>query len=335
MALRKRTNAYWNKRANERLVESEKTTEEYRRQIRKLYGATQKETLRQLKKIYADYWTKEGGFDKQKLRLITSKNSMDKFVSELKRLGLYDKIPKNYIGRINRLEYLNGQMWLEAHKAGLRQNDILTNASRKVYEDSYYKAAYDVSRGIGKIPSFEILDTRTINLVLETKFDGMNYSDRVWGNSDILANQLQSKLAEAIANGQSIQKTAKDFRERFSVSNYYAERLIRTETNYFHNSAEIESYQSMGFEYFEFLATLDSRTSDMCAEMDGKRFKVSEGVPGYNIPPLHPNCRSTIVPYFKDYKPDETRLARNPETGRNYNVYNLTYDKWLKCIKML
>ena len=103
---------------------------------------------------------------------------------------------------------------------------------------------------------------------------------------------------------------------------------MRTETNYFHNSAEIESYQSMGFEYFEFLATLDSRTSDMCAEMDGKRFKVSEGVPGYNIPPLHPNCRSTIVPYFKNYEPDNTRLARDPETGRNIRTYNLSYDEW-------
>lgn len=328
MALRKRTNAYWNKRANERLIESEKTSEQYRREIRKLYETTQKETLRQLKKIYADYWTKEGGFDKQKLRLIASENNMNKFISELKKLGLYDKIPKNYIGRINRLEYLNGQMWLQAHKAGLEQDRILTNANRKIYEDSYYKSAYDISRGIGETPSFATLDTNTINRILETKFDGMNYSDRVWGNSDILANQLKSKLAEAIASGQSIQKTARDFRERFGVSNYYAERLVRTETNYFHNSAEIDSYKSMGFEYFEFLATLDSRTSDICAEMDGKKYKVTDGVPGFNIPPLHPNCRSTIVPCFKDFEPNDTRLARDPETGRNIRIYNMPYDKW-------
>ena len=328
MALRKRTNAYWNKRANERLVESEKTSEEYRKQIRKLYDAAQKETLRQLKKIYADYWTKEGGFDKQKLKLMTSSGDMQKFIAKLKKAGLYEEIPANYLGRINRLEFLNAQMWYEAHKAGLEQDRILTNANRKIYEDSYYKSAYDISRGIGETPSFATLDTKTINRILETKFDGMNYSDRVWGNSDILANQLKSKLAEAIANGQSIQKTARDFRERFGVSNYYAERLVRTETNFFHNSAEIDSYKSMGFEYFEFLATLDSRTSDMCAEMDGKKFRISDGVPGYNVPPLHPNCRSTIVPCFKDFKPDETRLARNPETGRNIKVYGMTYEDW-------
>jgi len=330
MALRKRTNAYWNKRANERLIESEKTSEQYRKEIRKLYETTQKETLRQLKKIYADYWTKEGGFDKQKLRLMTSSKDMNTFIAKLKKADLYDKIPTNYLGRINRLEFMNAQMWYEAHLAGMGQDELLSEASRKVYRDSYYRSVYDVSKGIGSTPSFSMLDTNTINRVLNTKFDGQNYSERIWGNSDILANQLKDKLAQAMANGQSIQKTARDFRERFGVSNYYAERLIRTETNYFHNSAEVDSYASMGFKYYEFLATLDSRTSDVCAEMDGRRFKISDGVPGYNIPPLHPNCRSTIVPYFKDYEPDNTRLARNPETGRNIRVYNMSYSSWEK-----
>ena len=327
MALRQRTNAYWAKRANERLVESEKTSEKYRREIRKVYTQAQRDTLEQLKKIYADYWTKDGGFDKQKLRLMTSSRDMNAFVTKLKKAGLYDKIPENYLGRINRLEYLNAQMWYEAHVAGMKQDSILTEANRQVYEDSYYRSVYDVSRGIGSTPSFSMLDKQTIDRVLETEFDGKNYSERIWGNSDILANQLKDKLAVAIATGQSIQKTARDFRERFNVQNYYAERLVRTETNYFHNSAELESYDSMGFEYYEFLATLDSRTSEICQHMDGKKIKVSEAKQGENAPPLHPNCRSTIVPYFKGYEPD-TRLYRDPETGKNQFAYNMNYDEW-------
>ena len=327
MALRQRTNAYWAKRANERLVESEKTSDKYRRQIRKLYTQTQRDTLNQLKKIYADYWTKDGGFDKQKLRLMTSSKDMNSFVAKLKKAGLYDKIPENYLGRINRLEYLNAQMWYESHLAGMKQDSILTEANRQVYEDSYYRSVYDVSRGIGSTPSFTMLDKQTIDRVLETKFDGKNYSERIWGNSDILANQLKDKLAQAIATGQSIQKTSRDFRERFNVQNYYAERLVRTETNYFHNSAELESYDSMGFEYYEFLATLDSRTSEICQHMDGKKIKVSEAKQGENAPPLHPNCRSTIVPYFKGYEPD-TRLYRDPETGKNQFAYNIGFNEW-------
>lgn len=328
MALRQRTNAYWAKRANERLVASEKTSDKYRREIRKVYTQAQRDTLEQLKKIYADYWTKDGGFDKQKLRLMTSSKDMNAFVAKLKKAGLYDKIPENYLGRINRLEFLNAQMWYESHLAGMKQDGILTSANRQVYEDSYYRSIYDVSKGIGSTPSFTMLDKQTVNQILDTEFDGKNYSERIWGNSDILANQLKDKLAVAIATGQSIQKTARDFRERFNVQNYYAERLVRTETNYFHNSAELESYDSMGFEYYEFVATLDSRTSEICAEMDGKRFKVSEARQGDNAPPLHPNCRSTIVPYFKDFEPEETRIYRNPETNRNEYAYNMSYENW-------
>ena len=328
MALRQRTNAYWAKRANERLVASEKTSDKYRREIRKVYTQAQRDTLEQLKKIYADYWTKDGGFDKQKLRLMTSSKDMNAFVTKLKKAGLYDKIPENYLGRINRLEFLNAQMWYESHLAGMKQDGILTSANRQVYEDSYYRSIYDVSKGIGSTPSFTMLDKQTVNQILDTEFDGKNYSERIWGNSDILANQLKDKLAVAIATGQSIQKTARDFRERFNVQNYYAERLVRTETNYFHNSAELESYSSMGFEYYEFVATLDSRTSEICAEMDGKRFKVSEARQGDNAPPLHPNCRSTIVPYFKDFEPDGTRMYRNPRTGQNEYTYDVTYADW-------
>lgn len=328
MALRKRTNAYWDKRALERLDLSEKTSEAYRKRIASVYDKAQKATLADLKKIYATYWTKEGGFDKQKLSLITASGNMKKFVEDLKKAGLYDQIPKNYLGRISRLEYLNAQMWYQAHMAGQAQDKLLTVSNRKVYNDSYYHSAFDASKGLGVTPAFATLDRKTVDRILETKFSGKNYSKRIWTNSDVLANQLQDKLAVAIANGQSIYKTARDIRERFNVSRYNAERLIRTETNYFHNSGEIDSYKSMGFKHFQFLATLDNRTSEMCAEMDGKVFDVDKGAVGYNIPPLHVNCRSTIVPYFKDFEPEETRIYRNPNTGRNEYADKMDYKKW-------
>ena len=186
MALRQRTNAYWAKRANERLVASEKTSDKYRREIRKVYTQAQRDTLEQLKKIYADYWTKDGGFDKQKLRLMTSSKDMNAFVAKLKKAGLYDKIPENYLGRINRLEFLNAQMWYESHLAGMKQDGILTSANRQVYEDSYYRSIYDVSKGIGSTPSFTMLDKQTVNQILDTEFDGKKVSK-------------MSELQEAIA----------------------------------------------------------------------------------------------------------------------------------------
>lgn len=41
--------------------------------------------------------------------------------------------------------------------------------------------------------------------------------------------------------------------------------------------------------------TADNKTSDIYREHDRKVYNVEEGVPGENLPPLHPHCRSTTM----------------------------------------
>ena len=329
MALRKRTNSYWKKRSEQRLRHSECLAKPYVAQIRKIYSKSRIETIKSLQKIYATYYKDDKGFDKQALRSIVPTGEIHQFLNEMKRLGLKTDLPVNYDARVTRLRFLNAQMEAEAQKAALGEQNIDEEALRNIYTDSYYRAGFDVAKGIGSTPStFSTLDTQTINKVMTARFEGRNFSSRIWKNSDILAKTLKDELAVAIANGQGISKTASQFRHRFNVQQSYAERLIRTETNHFHNEAELDAYKSMGFEYYQFLATLDHRTSEICQEMDNKIFKVKDGIPGENIPPLHPSCRSTIVPYFNGYE-TETRLYRDPETGRNRFIGgDVTYKDW-------
>ena len=48
----------------------------------------------------------------------------------------------------------------------------------------------------------------------------------------------------------------------------------------------------------QWVSTLDSRTSEICASLDGQTFKVGEGI----RPPAHPHCRSTIVPVLPSWR---------------------------------
>ena len=333
MAVRKRTNAYWQKRSEQRLTESERTSEKYAKQVRKVYQEAQRQTVLEVRKMYEAYYKKDKGFDMQALRSIAPSGDIKRFQAQMKEAGLSTYLPDNYKGRMTRLELLNAQMWAQAKVAATKHNAIETVAHRKVYENAYYKTAYDISKGIGGTPSsFSTLDTRTVDKVLSTKFQGKNFSERIWGNTDILAKQLKEKLAVAIAAGQSLEKTSRDIRERFGVQKYYADRLIRTESNYFHNMAALDSYRAMGIEEFQFVATLDMRTSEVCQHADHKIFKVKDAIVGVNVPPLHPNCRSTIVPYLKNYQP-KTRVYRDPETGRNKYTYNISYADWKNQFK--
>lgn len=145
------------------------------------------------------------------------------------------------------------------------------------------------------LPNFARLNEQTMNEILDSKFHGKNFSTRIWGRTDRLAEELHAKLAFAIAKGEGWERTSREIRERFGVAQSSAERLIRTETNYFENRAELAAYQELGIQEFEFLAALDGRTSEICRHHHGKRYKVEKGKSGENIPPLHPNCRSTIV----------------------------------------
>ncbi|MDO4271552.1 MAG: minor capsid protein [Candidatus Saccharibacteria bacterium] len=329
---RKRTNAYWAKRSEGRLVESERLTKPYMAKIRKAYDEAMRANVNSLKSMYAAYYKGKDGFDMQALNAIAPSGDIARFREEMRKAGLSTYLPDNYKGRVSRLELLNAQMWSEVKKAAIKHTGLETAAHAKVIDNAFYKTAYDISKGIGGTPStFSTLNTRTINNILSSKFEGKNFSKRIWGNTDILAKQLQEKLAVAIATGQPIEKTSREFRERFGVQKYYADRLIRTETNYFHNASAIESYRSMGIEEFKFSATLDIRTSAICQSMDGKIFKVKDAIPGENCPPLHPNCRSAVVPYVKGYEP-ERRIARNPTTNKNMYVSNMTYPEWRRSL---
>ena len=96
--------------------------------------------------------------------------------------------------------------------------------------------------------------------------------------------------------------------------------LVRTSVNQVSNVATQQTYKANRniTDNFMFVATLDSRTSLVCAANDGKEFSYDDGP----VPPLHFNCRSTTVavPNWKKLKevygierPDEPAMRASPD----------------------
>ncbi|XEG73995.1 minor capsid protein [Pseudomonas sp. abacavir_1] len=73
-----------------------------------------------------------------------------------------------------------------------------------------------------------------------------------------------------------------------------AEALVRTAVNHTANYARQAVYEANSdlVQEWQFLATLDGRTTITCASLSGKTFPVGKGP----MPPRHWNCRSTSVP---------------------------------------
>jgi len=322
--------SYWDKRAIKRLSEAEKTSEVYIERIKRIYEQAYRDIDKEIARVYKNY-AKDTGLDVQKLKELLTKKETDKVWKTLKRQGLDKYVKDNYKSRISRLEQIQAQIYGKAKLIYPKEELEQTMCYKGVINDSYYKAIYDTQMGTGYDFSFNKIDKNLTTALLNEKWSGLNYRQRIWGNTDILADSLSQILGGALLSGQSIEKTTKQIKDRFNVSKYYAERLVRTETNHFNNEADAMAYEEMGINKYVFVATLDSRTSEMCQSHDNKVYNYKDKEVGVNFPPLHPNCRSKTRGYVgEEAEKLLKRRARNPITGKNEIIDNISYKDWIK-----
>jgi SPP1 gp7 family putative phage head morphogenesis protein len=319
---------YWDKRAIRRLTDAEKQSEVYIKRIQKIYERANRNIQRDIDTIYRNY-AKDTGLDVQSLKTLLTKSETQKLWQELQAKGLDKYVKGNYKARISRLEKLQAQVYAKAKEIYPEEQLEQTMHYRGVINDSYYKTIYDTQMGTGLDFAFSKLDDNMVTTLLNERWSGKNYSQRIWGNTDILAESLSEVIGGALLSGQSIAKTSKQVRERFNVGKYYAERLVRTETNHFNNEADAMAYEEMDVDKYVFLATLDTRTSTICQSLDNKVFDLKDRQTGVNYPPMHPNCRSKTRAYMgEEIEKTLKRRARNPITNENEIIENISYKEW-------
>ena len=109
---------------------------------------------------------------------------------------------------------------------------------------------------------------------------------------------LKKTLAEGVAEGEGVPKLTERVNEVFdSRTKWESERIARTEVLGSSNGAELEAYkQTDVVEKVEWLATMDDRTRDEHAAMNGE--VVVKGKPFSNglLYPSEPNCRCALLP---------------------------------------
>ena len=126
-----------------------------------------------------------------------------------------------------------------------------------------------------------------------------------------IAESARQKVEYAIRDGISTGKTNQEIIQRIRGTkrlNYEdgllkstksdIDRTVRTIRSHVANQAYLVSYKKIGFEYVRFVSVLDGRTSKLCASLDGTIWEIND--PSKRVPPLHPHCRSILVPVDKD-----------------------------------
>ena len=132
--------------------------------------------------------------------------------------------------------------------------------------------------------------------IVETEWSGARFSNTLWKNKEQLMFNLKRIITQGLIRGDGIEEMTKALQKEMNAGKYASERVIRTETAYVMNQSTLRAYKKSGFKQYEFTAHIDERTSDRCKKKDGRVYRIEEARVGVNVPPLHPNCRSAILP---------------------------------------
>lgn len=334
---------YWAKRKLERMDEYHKDNDKVIGKVLEAYQDSIKEINEQMAKILKTYSATSGMAAEEALKYLTIGESKE-FIENLKKTINYitdEKLRAEmlrqinapaYRARLTRLQAMKEKLNVECKKLADIQVRDIEKGLISTANTAYYRTMFDIQKRLGVGFSFAEIPTRQIEEILKNNWSGKHFSKRIWSNTDKLASELEHTLTKGFMTGASIQRMSKDIATKMEVGEYAATRLIRTETTYVANSAELEAYKEAEVEKIMYLATLDLRTSDICREHDHKIIPLSEAVSGENIPPLHANCRSTTIEIFDDDNLKAIkRRSRDPETGVNDTVSaNMSYEDWYK-----
>lgn len=234
---------------------------------------------------------------------------------------------------ISRLEALKLQTQQSIETMFGNQLDSIDSAMRDIYKSGYYCTAFEIQKGVGVGWNFATLDDKTISKVINKPWavDGKNFSERVWGNRQKLVNELNTELTRNIILGRDPQKAIDAIARKMNTSKSVTGRLVMTEEAFFSSAAQKDCFNELDVELFEIVATLDSHTSEICQEMDGKVFPMSQWEVGVTTPPFHVWCRTTTVPAFGDEFDSIGERAARDKDGKTYYVpANMKYEDWQK-----
>lgn len=229
---------------------------------------------------------------------------------------------------INRLEALKLRTQQAAEVAFGNETDEIDAMARKVYTEDYYHSIFEMQKGFNLGWEIGQIDERKLDRLITKPWaaDGKNFSDRIWLQKRQLVDEIHTQLTRTCLLGKALDDAIREISKKFNVTKSQAGRLVMTEQAYFHSVAQKDAFEELDVEQFEIVATLDSHTSDICQEMDGKVFPMSQYQPGVTAPPFHVWCRSVTVPYFEDNYTE--RAARDEEGNTYYVPGDMTYKDW-------
>ena len=314
-------------------LQTDKELAKLEKRIAKIY----KEAADDLQKTIDDYFAKFAKRDaKQKARLEAGEITEQEYKQwRLAQMGRGE--------RFKALQSRVAERYTEANETAVR---YVNDATPGIYSLNRNYSAYTIEKVAGNV-GFDLWDEQTVRRLIVENPEVMPYypPEKALKRGIDLAygkRQISASVTSSILQGKSIPRIAKDLQTRMPEMNKSsAVRTARTAVTGAQNAGRMDSYvaaEKMGIKLKKcWLATLDGRTRHSHAMLDGKvvdkdkKFENGCMFPGDpNGPPWEVyNCRCTLIASVDGVDTSNAqRRVRNPETGKNELVSDMTYSEW-------
>ena len=222
---------YWERRKAQQMFEYMAGAEERAGSIAKLYLQASRYFSGQMDKIFERY-QKQNGLSEADARRLLNQIRTPGDIDELKQLLRQ----ATEDGNSEKRKQLLGELEAPAYRARLerlqRMYGNLDHVMQSIYKqeqieheawylelaaDAYYHSVYDLQKQTGLAYSFGYISPKMIERVINSRWSGANYSERIWGNTQKIADDLKQELLLSLVTGRTDREAAEVFAQRFAV----------------------------------------------------------------------------------------------------------------------
>jgi SPP1 gp7 family putative phage head morphogenesis protein len=271
-----------------------------------------------------------------------------------KIIKILNKSDENIFARLNKIIDA-----LPTTTINVKRIDKLLQPIVKANNEAYYQARRELQNEMREFTDQELdFQTEIVNkespvpiktiapeqvyaAALAKPFQGELLSEFFAKLSEQKATLITNAVRMGLIEGQTTSAIVKQIRGTralqfkdgvLAITRRNAESVVLTSLAHFQNFAQESLYDANDdiIKGFRYTATLDTRTTELCASRDGNFYKIGEPKPAI---PAHYRCRSRYVPVLKSFRElglDADEFTPSTRASMDGQVPDkLTYSDWL------
>jgi len=251
------------------------------------------------------------------------------------KYGAGGKLTHAEMSKYNRLTNLHKSLEKELINITGRNGREIKMLASDAYQESFYRYGYLIEKNLNVGLRFGILNPEVIKAAVQNPISGLTLNETLAKNRREIVLNIRREVTQGLIKGESYFKVARRIKDALGKDAAKAKRVARTEGGRAQIQGQVESFnhaEDRGIEMDRiWVATLDDRTRDSHASMDGQKADSNglftlpggiktEGPHLSGIAEEDINCRCTIITEINE---DSARRIK----GEGVQKYK-TYEEW-------